>query len=122
MNKFLEKLKKNIWLHNCNQDEIKDLFIKAIQTNEKIDLHGGADHRTFGTFETFQRDHDILIEITELSVISYTDQECKITELISAGQGHSNIEYFWRGPYTARVEITHRVRITRARFEKFDLF
>lgn len=119
--KFLSKLQKNIWLHNCNQNEIKDLFIKAIQTNEKIDLPEGADHRTYGTFETFRRDHDILIEITEVSVISYKDQ-CKISELISAGQGPAKIEYFWRGPYTARVEITHRVRLTHTRFEKFELF
>jgi hypothetical protein len=117
---FLDKIQKTIWLHNCNQDEIKSLFIKALHTNQKVDLSEGADHRTYGTFETFQRDNDILIEITEISVVSFKD-DCKISNLILAGQGPAKIEYFWRGPYTSRVEITHRVRVTRARFEKFEL-
>lgn len=118
---FMHKIEKNIWLHNCNQTELEGVFLEALHTNQKVDLPGGADHRTYGTFETFQRDNDILIEITEISVISHLDQECPVSSRISAGQGPAKIEYFWRGPYTARVEITHRVRVTRARFEKFEL-
>lgn len=117
---FIRKIEKNIWLHNCSQKEIEGVFLNALQSNQKIDLTGAADHRTFGTLETFQRDNDILCEIIEISVISNKDY-CKISSLISEGQGPAKIEYFWRGPYTARVEITHRVRLTRARFEKFEL-